>query len=179
MKEKRLRGCGGGPGISYGGEFLSSAHKALSSNPSITTKSKQTGSTAMVLLPGVPPQQLCITVYARCWSMTAGHHTPGFPVPQEKGSEGLHCTFQASLGCMLIKTLPQGQQNSVRRHSNEQRDTESYPHGPHITGGQTAFHMVTGAVGRVQQEGEERKEGKGEKELQGHYSQQCSKTPPC
>lgn len=167
----------GGPGVSYRGEFLSSANKALSSNPSITTKSKQTESTAMVLLPGVPPQQLCITVYARCWSMTAGQHTPGFPAPQEKGAEGLHSTFQASLGYMLIKTLPRGQRNSVGRHSNEQRVTKS--HIPHSTGGQTAFHMVTGAVGRVQQEWRSGGKGRVRRALQGHYSQQCSKTPRC
>ena len=49
MKEKGSEGMVGGPGVSYRGEFLSSANKALSSNPSITTKSKQTETTQSFL----------------------------------------------------------------------------------------------------------------------------------
>lgn len=79
-----------------GGEFLSNAHKALSSNPSITTKSKQTESTAIVLL-SESAASTAAYEYALCWSMTARTRDPSSSgkrgrrsAQQVPGQPGLH-----------------------------------------------------------------------------------------
>lgn len=152
-------------------------HTNPSSNPSITTKSKQTEKPSY----GIPPGECCLnTVYKVCTLLEHEGTHQGSQFLRRRWQKVCKAS-QASLGCIPLNTLPQ-KDNKTAYTNTEMNEgvTKPYPHGPHITVGrqQTRTSHSTSHADRCcgeSTEGKGGEEGRVRRAL--HGQSQHSKAP--